>query len=295
MARKLKVDFFKVVLPDDSPHSFEYVLHAVNNSPKDDTRNTIRNTCPFRLQNAWQTGDCWKGEMIRIRMDQLPMKAKLSGEVSPIDLDKDEGIGEETAFLYHVPTKVLTKVLTIQRNRYGVSAGVFAWYFGEKGSMAPIELQPVLQKDGLQRLADMKVVRKMSLNIAGVENMTTFKGSGQGVESMLGLMNQFESPNLTLTLSMGKRRGSLESVKAFAQSFVQFNQQGESSIHKFEISGKTEDGEKSVIDLIEYRMVEEIEVELKSGRTLSSSEREYAIQEAFSSRKQELLEMFSGQ
>ena len=42
-------------------------------------------------------------------------------------------------------------------------------------------------------------------------------------------------------------------------------------------------------------MVEEIEVELKSGRTISSSEREYAVQKAFSSRKQELLEMFSGQ
>ncbi len=291
MTRKLKVDFFKVVLPDDSPHSFEHILHAVNNSPKDDTRNATRNTCPFRLQNAWQTEDCWKGEMIRIRMDQLPMKAKLSGEVSPIDLEKDEGIGEETAFLYHVPTRVLT----IQRNRYGVSAGVFAWYFGEKGSVAPIELEPVLQKDGLQRLANIREVRKLSLNIAGAENMTVFQGLGKGVESMIALIDQFKSPNLTLTLSMGKKRGSLEWVKDFAQSFVKSNQQGESSIHKFEISGKTEDGEKSVLDLIEYRMVEEIEVELKSGRTLSSSEREYAVQETFLSRKQELLEMFSQQ
>ncbi|MDE0144547.1 MAG: hypothetical protein OXI53_10480 [Nitrospira sp.] len=291
MTRKLKVDFFKVVLPDDFPNPFESILNAVNISPNDHTRNAIRNAYPFRLQKASQTGDSWTGEMIRIRMDQLPLKVKLSGDVSSIDLEDDEGIGEETAFLYHFPTKVLG----IQRNRYGVSAGVFAWYFEEKGSVESIELQPILQKDGLQRLADMKVVRKMSLNIAGVENMTTFKGSGQGVESMLGLMNQFESPNLALTVSMGKQRGSLKWVKDFAQSFVQFNQQGESAIHKFEISGKTEDGEKSVIDLIEYRMVEEIEVELKSGRTLSSSEREYAVQEAFSSRKQELLEMFSGQ
>lgn len=291
MTRKLKVDFFKVVLPDDFPHPFEYVLNAVNDSPNNDTRNAIRNACPFRLQEAWQTRDCWKGEMIRIRMDQLPIKAKLSGDLSSIDLEDDEGIGEETAFLYHVPTKVLT----IQRNRYGVPAGVFAWYFEEKGSVESIELQPILQKDGLQRLADMKVVRKMSLNIAGVENMTAFKGLGQGVESMLGLMNQFESPNLTLTVSMGKQRGSLKWVKSFAQSFAKLNQQGENSIHKFEISGKTEDGEKSVLDLIEYRMVEEIEVELRSGRTISSSEREYAVQKAFSSRKQELLEMFSSQ
>ncbi len=291
MTRKLKVDFFKVVLPDDSSHSFEYVLSAVNNSPNDDTRNATRHACPFRLQKARKTGDCWKGEMIRIRMDQLPIKAKLSGDVSSIDLEEDEGIGEETAFLYHVPTRVLT----IQRNRYGVSAGVFAWYFEVKGSVESIVLQPILQEDGVQRLANMKDVRKLSLNIAGIENMTPFKGLGKGVESMISLMNQFKSPHLTLTVSMGKQRGSLEWAKDFAQSFVKSNQQGESSIHKFEISGKTEDGEKSVLDLIEYRMVEEIEVELKSGRTLSSSEREYAVQEAFSSRKQELLEMFSGQ
>ncbi len=291
MTRKLKVDFFKVVLPDDFSDSFESVLNAVNVSPNDHTRNAIRNACPFRLQEAWQTEDCWKGEMIRIRMDQLPIKAKLSGDVSSIDLEDDEGIGEETAFLYHVPTRVLT----IQRNRYGVSAGVFAWYFEKKGSVESIELQPILQKDGLQRLANIKDVRKLSLNIAGTENMAVFKDSGKSVESMLSLIDQCKSPNLTLTFSMGKQQGSLEWAKSFAQSFAKLNQQGESSIHKFEISGKTEDGEKSVLDLIEYRMVEEIEVELKSGRTISSSEREYAVQKAFSSRKQELLEMFSGQ
>ncbi len=291
MIRKLKVDFFKVVLPDETLHSFEDILNAVHVSPNDDTRNATKNACPFRLQKSRKIEDCWKGEMMRIRMDQLPIKAKLSGDVSSIDLEDDEGIGEETAFLYHVPTKVLA----IQRNRYGVSAGVFAWYFEEKGSVDSIELQPILQKDGLQRLANIKDVRKLSLNIAGVENMTAFKGLGKGVKSMLSLIDQFKSPNLMLTFSMGKRQGSLKWVKNFAQSFVKSNQQGENSIHKFEISGKTEDGEKSVLDLIEYRMVEEIEVQLKSGRTISSSEREYAVEKAFSSRKQELLEMFSGQ
>ena len=106
MFRKLKMDFLKVVLPDEFPRSFESVLNAVNVSPKDDARNAIRNDCPFRLQEARQTGDYWKGEMIRIRMDQLPIKAKLSGDISSIDLEDDEGIGEETAFLYHVPTSV---------------------------------------------------------------------------------------------------------------------------------------------------------------------------------------------
>ena len=289
MIRKLKVDFFKVVLPQESPHSFEDIIHAVHISPNDDTRNATRNACPFRLQNSQKTKDCWKGEMIRIRMDQLPIKAKLSGDISSIDLEDDEGIGEETAFLYHVPTRVLA----IQRNRYGVSAGVLAWYFEEKGSVESIELEPIQQKDGLQRLADMKVVRKMSLNIAGVENMTAFKGLEQGVESMLALMKQFESPSLTLTVSMGKKRGSLKWVKRFAQAFAKRNQQGESSIHKFEITGKTEDGEKSVLDLIEYRMIEEIEFESKSARTISPSEREDAVQKAFAARKQELLEMFS--
>ena len=221
MTRKLKVDFFKVVLPDDFSDSFESVLNAVNVSPNDHTRNAIRNACPFRLQEAWQTEDCWKGEMIRIRMDQLPIKAKLSGDVSSIDLEDDEGIGEETAFLYHVPTRVLT----IQRNRYGVSAGVFAWYFEKKGSVESIELQPILQKDGLQRLANIKDVRKLSLNIAGTENMAVFKDSGKSVESMLSLIDQCKSPNLTLTFSMGKQQGSLEWAKSFAQSFAKLNQQ----------------------------------------------------------------------
>ena len=291
MTRLIKVDFYKVVLPDDAQRPFEQIIETIASSPEDQTRNLQRDANPVRLNEAESGSDLWEGEMIRIRMDEVPVKANLEGDISPIGLEEDEGIGEETAFLYHIPTEILG----LQRNRYAVSPSGFAWYFEEKGGITPIELEPILREDAIQRLAQMDEVRKLNLHIAGVENMNVFRGLGRGVKGMMTLMDEFGSPNLNVNVSMGRRSGSLVSstVKSVAKQLARLSQRGETTVRKVEITGRDEDGEKTILDLIEYRMVEAIPVELDPDRTVSRQKRRAAIRTAWRARKQELLRMFS--
>ncbi|WP_442940553.1 DUF6731 family protein [Nostoc sp.] len=73
--------------------------------------------------------------------------------MSDIQLAQNEGIGEQSAFIYHPATSILA----LQSNRNGVSPGDFAKYFEIfAGTNASISFDPVIQMSVLQRLAKPK-------------------------------------------------------------------------------------------------------------------------------------------
>ena len=99
MSKLMKVDFYKVVMPENAACKFDEILDRISAIPADDHRNVVRAGYPIRLQEATKGGAVWEGEFVRIRMDEIPVKASLGGAIEPIELEDDEGIGEETAFL----------------------------------------------------------------------------------------------------------------------------------------------------------------------------------------------------
>jgi hypothetical protein len=129
--KKIVVDFYRVSITHPNGSRLERLLDQTIASPAG-TRNVNRDRNYIRLQEGSAHGQFWYGEMIRIRMEELPMKAALSGTVESLDLEKDEGLGEGTAFLYHIPSRIFA----LQRNRMGVSASSFAYYMAY-GPAAP--------------------------------------------------------------------------------------------------------------------------------------------------------------
>jgi hypothetical protein len=203
MSLKLKVDFYRI--ETSVGIDFQRILSGVNALTPEE-RNRSGTGSPIRLQEISFNGDVIEGDMLRIRMDEVPLRASLRGDTRFIDLNDDEGIGEETAFYYYIPWRVLL----LQRNRYALSASAFAWYFNhisENGMI--VMLNQILRSDVMQRLARMTIIRKFKVNIAGIDNASIFRNQGQGVNAIIDLKEQFSSPNVNISLSMAKRRGSL--------------------------------------------------------------------------------------
>jgi len=149
MQKQMIIDLYQVEMPDNSPLTFEQLLAQVCRIPTDETRNVQKDRYPIRCHSLRPRRGFFEGEMIRIRMDEVPVKASLAGEIEPFELDDDEGVGEETGFLYNIPLRVLI----LQRNRAGVSASAFAWYFKNIGNLAEyIYLNPIIIRDVLDRL-----------------------------------------------------------------------------------------------------------------------------------------------
>lgn len=290
--RRITIDFYRVRMPGDVPVPFEPCIYNVAKSKNDDGRNVVFAGDPIRLHSAQKWDECCEGEMTRIRMDDLPSKASLSGAVEALDLGDDEGIGEQAAFLYHPATQTLL----MQRNRSSVSPRALAFYFGEKSGLHdPIFLDPVLTSDAVKRLASMQTITKFRVRVAKVNNAKLFEQGGESLGGMIELLEDFAAPNLEFAVSMGrKRHGSLAAtVKQTAMNLLGIGNSGKHNrVTAVELVGRTEDGERDELDLIEQQMSQTALIETDDRRRMLYRERQNALREAFKRRVEELRQMF---
>lgn len=290
MTRKIRVDFYRVDTRNPSL-PFESIIQQISDLPPDEARNVQIRGFPIRLNKSSQRPNFWQGELIRIRMNDLPTKASLSGETEPIDLDDDEGIGEETAFLYHIPTKVLM----LQCNRLGVSASAFARYCRSVCQLDDdVAFDPILKGNVLERLSQMQIVRKFELKVAGLEELEILQGQDRGVDEVLNIKDVFNAPNVSLTVSVGNRKNiSLENVMETARNLFRIAGGNSGNVKKIEVAGASEeDNPTDVIDLLEYWIKEWINIYPIDSRTISYAERLQALEQAWECRREELMRMF---
>lgn len=130
--KKINVNFFRVTLSGEGDKTFADVFNILKNTNKKERIIDI-NRIPIWLYEFNEDHSFIDGNLICNRMDDLPMKANLLGEIEDLGFNDDEGIGEQTAFLYHKATCILL----LQSVSGGVTVGRFANYF-----------QQLLQLDG---------------------------------------------------------------------------------------------------------------------------------------------------
>lgn len=283
----LNIDFYRVRVEDRENRTFLDLLEVIRALPDDEGRAQTRTDDAIRLQTVNRSTAYWRGDMLRIRMNEAPVKAKRSGETKPIDFDEDEGLGEETAFLFHPATNVLV----VQRNRSGVSASALAKYFKILGKVKAIKFESILKEDALQRIARMQNISTFEVHFAGVQNGHNLRGRGHSAGSMYAMLNQFQAPNATIKLSMGRKPGRLQNVvNAVADLFGdQAEAQPQEVKRVIVIGSEGEDEERTLIDLLQDRLSESIVVEVRDGERITSAQRFKALNAAWE-RNQTYLE-----
>lgn len=292
MARRIKVDFYRVSVPDGSP-PMEALIRNVQALPEDsDDRVVSIRERPLRLQHAGMSLQRMEGELMRIDMDEIPRKGKRTGEAQEIDLEDDEGIAEDTAFLFW-PQR---DILLLERNRRAVTGNAFARYFEKTNNLAgPIILEPVIRAHGLRQLNNTRVARKILIKIAPLDNPEVFRESDTSTKQLATLARRFGSPHMTMELSMGHSKGFLaEGWKGLIRDLRAVWSQDSTSIEKLVINGRTDDDEKTVFDLLKYRMEYIEEAEPYAGRRVSYSDRKDVLRRALEMERQNLLQQFAG-
>jgi len=292
MTRSINVDFFQVETPEGI--SFADLVDSVNIIPIERRNHRYGIEAPVRMQTAVINGDNINGDMIRIRMDEVPLKASLQGGTEFITLRDDEGIGEDTAFFYFKPFNVLL----LQRNRYAVSASAFALYFKTMCDVNYIFLNPILRTDIMLRLRQMSIFRKFNVKIAGIQNSEMFRGHVGGVGSIIDCKDQYEAPNITVNVSMGRARGSLSlgNVMESIQYFFRISHDNNRMVKKLDVFAQEDyTSEIEYLDILKARIVEKIDVNLDHNRRLPYENRSQALSDAWSRRRGELSTRFSSE
>jgi len=241
--------------------------------------------------STWQ--QFWEGDIIRLRLDELPVKGNRSGNIEDFIFKDDEGIGEQTAFLYHP----LTRVLALQVNQSGVSPPVFAKYFEIKSAIdVPIYIDPVIQLCAMEKLDKMQTINKFEIRVASLDNMEVFQNEDRGVKEMIKLSDTFGSPTISFNFSTSRRKQeslSVERVLDAARSWVRQSQLNKQQVKVIRISGSTNEDENLYVDLLNDRMREVVDITSGNrSRTVSYLERQKALRDSWLRRQQELLSMY---
>lgn len=292
-SKKVPFDFYRVKMTMGGivGRNFPTALNNVMELPDDETRNCLMpNNHPCRIQTLSRNKNIWIGEIIQIRMTDIPQKASLKGSMEDIDLADDEGIGQGVVFLYNSTYNVLV----IQRNKFAVSAVGLAKYMSEKGRCGALYLENILSAEAWRRFNEMKTIKKFSIRVSGLEKGDVNAGQGYGVSDIASLVEKVGAPNLQVIASVGHSRGNhlnFGAVKRLVTAALGLSRKDE-VLDQLEVEGINIEEASDKIDLLSECITANEEVDSDGRRTLSYESRTSAILRAWDTRLAEIAEQF---
>lgn len=286
--KNIKIDFYQVEIGNKKVN-FESILSSAAKIPNDSSRNIEKEAGDYtRLQDLSKSNSnkVWQGEMARIRMNDLPRKYSVDGKAEELELDDDEGIGDETAFLYDPKTNILV----IQRNRNAVSASSLAWYMG-KISGELVSFLPLMNDTALRRMAEMSEHRKLEIAIARPMQFKEFASQNQATGAFMRIIEYFDSPTVSVSVSMGREKGGLGKIVSFAKSLHAWYKDNPDEVKSITVSGSSADGTET-IDLLADRLVEVYPVAIVE-REIPANILRQAVFSAWSKQQKHLDDFYS--
>ena len=239
---------------------------------------------PVRLEtcSVWKDGEkeLIEGELVRIRMENLPVKASENAGIDDLGLKADEGIGEETAFLY----SPADKVLILQRNRQGVSYTRFEDYFNhmdEDNTM--IALFPMMTRAALERMKNAAGFRALTITVAPVSGTDDLKDCGASVSHAMDAMDALGGERISFTVSLKHRQGNTldrRSIMDTVKNLLHRRERG-SDIATLQLRADEEDDGVNVIDFIKDRLCAREMISYDTDRRMSYNVRQQFLRRAW--------------
>jgi hypothetical protein len=286
VAKTIKIDFFRVVMPQDAGITFEALLNQIAAIPLDNEARTVKTQGdPVRLQELHPRAGYVEGDMVKTRMETLPEKSNVeTGELAPLDLAEDEGLGEEAAFLYRPPLGCLA----MQRNRFSASASAFVGYCGEVGNLqSAILLEPLISGEAIARLHEFGRINRLQVKVAGLQGGAPLRDSPYSLAHIAALADDYAGPIVNIEISMGRRQGSLarDRVNAVVDWLRGRSADGELDVRKIEVSGSAPGDETELLDLLESRIIAERRVQTNENRVVPYASRRAAVWSAWEEKR----------
>lgn len=259
---KVKFDFFRVQTGEQSAFTFQGALNLISGLPSTQRTQKIDGVTFFLTQELIQHS--YSAYLFtKLRMDDLPPRTRLTGERRPLDLDEDEGLGEDVAIAYSEPIQVVS----IQRNRHSLSPTMIMYLIEKYAPGIDIKLLPILRPDALERFANMGVLKKLRLRLAGMNNLDFLQNSHLSTNEKITFQEVLTEPFVDITFSVGRNQtGLTKKIREIAKFFSGAATSGETeSVLAVEITGKENDeSTTAIIDLLQDKLIAEKQVNTKN-------------------------------
>jgi hypothetical protein len=239
-----------------------------------------RETKVIRLQRLEKHGNLWFGDFLGVGTKRAAKKADVKGHIENLPFGPDEGLGEESAFLYDPATCVIV----LQSNRLAATASsVIRFIEGFALGEGPLDLEPIMSPEAIDKLSHFQSITSLHVNMAAMDLGHAFGDKQHSATHLASIAEELNAPSIKLEVSVGhqwrKKELSLDSVKKFIRSLVSAKSGVE--LKQVAISGKTDNEDFEALDLITQRLKEVVEVEPDEGRGTSYRLRWASMSDAF--------------
>ena len=271
--RTLHADFFTV---ETERCDFASILETVNGR-SGTARNFVANGGdPIRLKKmsirSVGRRRFFAGDMVKIRMTNLPTRIDQHGSEREIDFHDDEGIGEETAFFFDEGRNVLV----LQRNRNGVSFSGFEDYFAHfAGKSGRFQLLPMISDTALEQLRRSPRIGKFELEVTPTVSRMDIQAS-RSLSEAISLMEQVAGEKVSVTIGVAphRRRGlAIASVVKKARELLRVRERYPNDVRKLRAYAENEDHKMTMLDLLVDRIRADDRVPYDESRRISFSAR----------------------
>ena len=289
MSKKMTVRFYQVACPDGV--EMEKVLAKIKSTKVEKRTKTI-NKVPIRAHDFSSDSEFCYGDLVKIRMDNIPQIAnnKTDG-LKDILIADDEGLGEASAFLYHKETKILA----LQYNMHGVRESALIRYLKCFQKVSELcELLPVLNEGEEEKFKRMTLFNKLHVKLArGLTPKVAEKNkSGTSVGNVFEIIDRHDSPNIEVTLSLGhaKKGSTLQNITGLVTDLLS-DMGSKAEVKKLEVKGKESVGlDTEVVDFISSIMKFEGTVKSGKSRTYPYKNRKNVLIDAWNKYGPSLIE-----
>jgi hypothetical protein len=287
--KELHVSFYRLTVRNDPPVRFEEILRRFTDQiPEDERRVWEAKEEPVRLQRLRDHTGYWLGDMMRIRIHEQINRGRRDGTIRPIDFEVGEGPCENTAFLYHPPTRTLV----VHEQRGAVPLSALRQYFKLFGEVQGIEAAPLIKPEAIERAEHMHSVRAFEVHFAGIRAGHHLGGTNRSAGAILNLINHFGAPKAFIRVEVPRPRGrqqpgSLRNVINALHGLLPGRAAAE-EIQKIVVVGRDAGGEadEEIINLLNDRLIERIQVNLNDDERITEERRLNAVVTAWNTHRE---------
>lgn len=291
----LRIDFWHIETRGNAPDLLRNVLTQIAGLQEGDPRRLYpRDTKVIRLETITQQGNFWLGEFAGIRTRSAAKKGHIHGKIETLNFVDGEGLAEEVAFLIAPETNILA----LQANRQGATSSSVI-HFLERfavGGGGGLDLLPVPSPSGLERFSRLKKVSTFRVGLAKLEHGHAFAERQDSVTNLMNIASELQAPMVSLEVTVGnhwRKQGlSMDGIRRFVQELLNVKEGEGLDVEQVQVTGRTEDDERDVLDLVLERLRETVYLEPDEGRSISLRARWQKLIEAYAKHEAYLTENF---
>jgi hypothetical protein len=195
---------------------------------------------------------------MRISMAPAGFRADLAGKVTAIDLSKDEGVAECSAFYFDFETGILT----LQRNSRGASWRQLGNYFKRVADLdSDIAIKPLLRPTVMGKVKILPLLRKVHISSSVVDFMSTLENIDEDSLRLIRQAARAESPAIELVLKAGREKKATlnhavvhEIIESWLRIHSDCDDEENQIVKKIVVTGKDEAGATVEFDLLKDRL-----------------------------------------